>query len=239
MSIESQYIGNELELFSHAKNWKNYWEKKVVPFLGEHVLEVGAGLGTNTNDLLSLKPSIKNWVCLEPDGELSKEIYSNVDEKYHSKISVETSYLAGYKPNMKFDSILYIDVIEHIEHDASEINLAKTFLKDGGHLIILVPAHNFLFSDFDKAIGHFRRYNKSMLKNAVGNDLKLDKLMYLDSVGMCASMVNKLFLKQSYPTIKQIKFWDNYIVKTSLISDTVFMNKIGKTLLGVWRKVIV
>ena len=156
MSVESQYIGNELELFSHAKNWKAYWGNKVVPFLGEHVLEVGAGLGTNTNDLLSLKPSISQWVCLEPDAKLSSKIHSNIDEKYHSKLSVETSYLADYKPDVKFDSILYIDVIEHIDNDASEINLAKTFLKEGGYLIILVPAHNFLFSDFDKAfIGSF------------------------------------------------------------------------------------
>lgn len=236
MSSDTKYVGNELELFAHAKNWKQYWGKKATPFIGNHVLEVGAGIGTNTKHLLTQNEHVEKWVCVEPDKRLAYQIEPNLDVNYKSKVHVETGNITDLDKSQKYDSILYIDVIEHLKNDKAEIDYAKSLLSDNGHLIILVPAHNYLFSDFDKAIGHYRRYNKKMLKAAVGIDLEQQKLMYLDSVGMVASTVNKLFLRQSYPTLKQIKFWDNFIVSTSLVSDAILMNTLGKTLIGVWRK---
>jgi 2-polyprenyl-3-methyl-5-hydroxy-6-metoxy-1,4-benzoquinol methylase len=236
MSHETTYIGNELELFAHAKNWKQYWGNKVMPYIGGHVLEVGAGIGTNTKYLLERNKQVEQWFCVEPDQQLAAQIEPSLSSKYKSKVYIEKSYLKDFKTTQKFDSILYIDVIEHLEDDKKEIEYAKSLLSDHGHLIILVPAHNYLYSDFDKAIGHYRRYNKKMLKAVVGQDLHQEKLMYLDSVGMAASTVNKLFLKQSYPTLKQIKFWDNYIVSTSMLSDKLLFNSLGKTLIGVWKK---
>ena len=106
----------------------------------------------------------------------------------------------------------------------------------GGNLIILVPAHNYLFSPFDKAIGHFRRYNKKMLKKAAPKNLVQKKLIYLDSFGLFASLANKLLLKQSYPTLKQIKFWDNYIVPISRVMDKILFYSVGKTVVGIWQK---
>lgn len=229
----TEYIGDELELFANAVHWKQYWGRKVMPFLGNHVLEVGVGMGTNTPFFLDSCEDIKRWVCLEPDPTLSVQA-----EKKLSKfpiVEVQNGYLSDFKSEQKFDSILYIDVIEHIEDDAKEISLAKSFLKPDGYLIILVPAHQYLYSAFDKAIGHLRRYNKQMLKNIVGQDLKLEMLVYLDSMGTAASVVNKLFLKQNYPTLKQIQFWDNYLVRISNFSDWILGYQIGKSLLGIWR----
>ena len=70
-----------------------------------------------------------------------------------------------------FDTILYLSVLEHIEDDQKEILIALDKLEDKGHLIICVPAHNYMYSNFDKEIGHFRRYemdffDKLNLKNA-------------------------------------------------------------------------
>ena len=236
MHSDKNYIGNELELFSQAKNWKKYWNKKVNPFIGKRVLEVGAGIGANTELLLDQNNGVNEWICIEPDENLANQIIQNINPSYKSKVQVKYGFLKDYDCSEKFDTILYIDVIEHINDDLNEINYAKTLLKENGCLIILVPAHNYLYSDFDKAIGHYRRYNKKMLKAVVGSDLKQEKLMYLDSVGMLASTANKLFLKQSYPTLKQIKFWDKFIVNLSLVTDAVLMYSLGKTLIGIWKK---
>ncbi|RLD23572.1 MAG: methyltransferase type 12 [Bacteroidetes bacterium] len=231
------YIGDELTLFSHATNWKGYWGNKIVPYLGSDVLEVGAGIGTNTQHLISSN-SVENWVCLEPDPELAKRIKPTIayQETHKYKLEVNSCFLKDYTRKKDFDSILYIDVIEHIENEVDELKLAVDYLKPGGYLIILVPAHNFLFSEFDKAIGHYRRYQKKMLKAAVPNGLTKEKLIYLDSVGMFASMTNKLILQQKYPKIKQIKFWDNTIIPLSKVTDKITFNLVGKTLLGVWKK---
>lgn len=230
-----EYIGNELDLFKHAHNWKAYYAKFLSSYLKGDVLEVGAGIGETTHSLC--KGNFNSWVCLEPDSDLTDIISKKKESGYlPSFIEIITDTLAGVDPNRKFDSIIYIDVIEHIEFDAEELKRASTFLKPGGHLIVLVPAHNYLFSKFDESIGHFRRYNKKMLAGAAPKELKQVDLRYLDSVGLSASLANKWFLKQDYPELKQIKFWDNFIIPLSKITDAVFFYSIGKTVIGIWKK---
>jgi len=231
----SDYIGNELELFKHAHNWKQYYAKFVKQFLKGDVLEVGAGIGETTHSLCNGTQT--SWVCVEPDAELSKEIEAKKKSGYlPSFLEIQTTTLEGIDPKRKFDAIIYIDVIEHIENDAAELLRASSFLKPGGKLIILVPAHNYLFSKFDASIGHYRRYNKKMLLNTVPNELKKYDLRYLDSLGLFASLANKWFLKQDYPELKQIKFWDNFMVPFSKIIDRIVFFSIGKTVIGVWQK---
>ena len=230
------YSGKELDLFAHALNWKDYWSKTIEPFIGENILEVGAGIGTNTNFLLDLNDHIGKWVCLEPDRLLAEKIESNIDVDHRAKVKVFNKSLDDFESNEKFDTVLYIDVLEHIRNDKKEIEHVKRYLKSDGYLIILVPAHNFLFSEFDQSIGHFRRYNKKMIKEVINNTLEEEKLIYLDTVGMATSIANKTFLRQPYPTLKQIKFWDKVMVNASKWIDPLLGHQVGRSLLGVWRK---
>lgn len=64
-------------------------------------------------------------------------------------------------------------MLEHIEADAAEMNKAAALLNPGGHIIVLSPAFQFLYNPFDKAIGHYRRYNKRMLKKLQARHYKL------------------------------------------------------------------
>ncbi len=234
MSVEN-YIGNELELFDKAKNWKSYYGNKIKPLLKGDVLEVGAGIGATTKSLCD--GSQKKWVCLEPDQALADQIQTRIQKKdLPGCCELRIGTLEQQPANELFDAIIYIDVIEHIENDAAELQRAKKHLKKGGHLIILVPAHQWLYSPFDEAIGHFRRYDKPMLRKAVPQDLKQQKLDYLDGVGLMASVANKLFLKQSYPTQKQVLFWDSTLVPLSRFTDVISFNIVGKSLLGIWTK---
>lgn len=230
-----EYIGNELELFKHAHNWKDYYAGFFRKLLKGDVLEVGAGIGETTHSLCD--GTQRSWLCLEPDAELVKEIVQKKQSGYIPEfIEIITNTIDGIAPERKFDAIIYIDVIEHIEHDAEELQKAGGRLKPGGHLIVLVPAHNYLFSAFDKSIGHFRRYNKKMLASAAPHSLVKKDLRYLDSVGLFASLANKWFLKQEYPELKQIKFWDNFMVPISKITDRILFFSAGKTVVGIWQK---
>jgi ubiquinone/menaquinone biosynthesis C-methylase UbiE len=229
------YIGNELALFEKAKNWKKYFGKHLSPYLKGDVLEVGAGLGGTTLVLCNEKQN--TWACLEPDGNLATEIQTLINQNQLPKhCEVIKGTLQDLAIEKKYDAIIYIDVIEHIEDDKAEVKHATQFLKNGGVLAILVPAHQFLFNEFDANLGHFRRYNKSMLQNVVPSGLTEIKVFYLDSVGLIASLVNKWFLKQSTPTAKQIMFWDNVIINLSKITDVLSAHSMGKTVIGIWRK---
>ncbi|WP_422361172.1 class I SAM-dependent methyltransferase [Reichenbachiella sp.] len=229
------YIGDELHVFKNAVNWKNYFSYKLKSFIKGKVLEVGAGIGSNTNYFLNHNKEVTSWSMVEPDVNLASQIKENQSKFNHYDINVINGTIENVQ-NETFDTILYIDVLEHIEDAKSEIQLARKVLNPGGRLIILVPAYDFLFSDFDKAIGHYRRYNKQMLLSQINGTLDKEKLFYLDSTGFFASLANKLILQKSIPSQKEVCFWDRFLVRLSYVSDIVFFNAFGKSLIGVFKR---
>lgn len=230
------YIGNELEVFAHAVHWKRYYGSKIAPLLGRSVLEVGAGLGETTRHLYA--DSIDSWLCLEPDPEFCRIIEDKIAAK---DLPDGCSVLNGTTESLKgregaFDTILYIDVLEHIEDDRGELLRAAPLLKPDGRVVVLAPAHNFLFSPFDRQIGHFRRYDRAMLRDACPRELTIHRMEYLDSVGMLASLANRWFIKDSTPNIKQIALWDRAMVPVSRWIDPLLLHRLGKSLFAVMGK---
>src|SRR5271170_1211129 len=202
MTTERAYEGTELDLFSAAIVWKSYWSRKKRPHLGESVLEVGAGFGTNTPYLFGAGQ--KKWLCLEPDPALTARIPEHLSGySWRDKIETRVGTLGDLPETPQFDSLVYIDVLEHIEHDAAELRSALLRLKPGGKIIVLSPAHAWLYTPFDKEIGHYRRYTKATLGTLTPPGARLEQLYYLDSVGLLASLANKMLLHQSMPTPKQ------------------------------------
>lgn len=236
MEPGTHYIGDELELFSTAVNWKSYWGNQVRPFLGKNVLEVGSGLGGTTKYLIDT-PGVENWVCLEPDARLTAQAKLTLKNDYSGRTpEFKTGYLSSIRPDRKFSSMIYADVIEHIENDGAELQLASSYLEPGGHLIIVVPAHQFLFSEFDRSIGHFRRYSRKSLTKVLPASIQPVFCRYLDAAGMLASLSNKMLLRQNYPTAGQVKFWDTAIVPVSTFLDKLVSYNLGKSVLFVGKK---
>jgi hypothetical protein len=221
------YPGSELDVFAHAQNWKRYVASQLRPYLIGQVLEVGAGIGSNME--VCFDGSQKEWICLEPDVNLAKRI----PKKERCQIVVGT--ISDLPAGRKFDSILYYDVLEHIQDDRSELALAANRLSPGGYLSILSPAHQWLYTAFDNAIGHYRRYNKTSLASAGPSSLTLERLRYLDSAGMLASLANRLVMKSASPTVKQIQVWDRLLVPASRVLDPLCRHHLGKSILAVWR----
>lgn len=232
---QNSYIGKELDVFQYATNWKQYWLGRVQDYILGDTLEVGAGLGINSQIILKNCSKITTLTSIEPDTSLCNRIQETIGFA-SEKMVIKNCFLKDIDSSNKFDTILYIDVIEHIEKDKDEVDTACNYLKKGGRLIILVPAHNFLYSPFDKSIGHFRRYNKSMLKQSVNSLGSPDKMEYLDAMGFLASSINKLILKKGTPTLSQIQFWDKTLIPISKLIDPMTFHSIGKTLIGVWTK---
>jgi SAM-dependent methyltransferase len=229
------YEGHELEDFARAANWKAYWMRLVRECLRGAVLEVGAGIGSNT--LLLRSPDHRDWVCLEPDARSADTLRRRVqDASLAESVAVITGNIHDLDRTRLFDAILYADVLEHIEYDASELRRANMHLAPGGRLIVLAPAHQYLYSPFDAAIGHFRRYDAGMIRAFELPGLVLEHVRYLDSAGLLASLGNRLFLRQSLPTERQIACWDGCLVPCSRVVDLLFGYRAGKSLLAVWKK---
>ena len=226
---EFRYQGSELTLFEKALNWKAYWRSQIGDFVSGDVLEVGAGIGANTR-LLS-KLLYRSWVCLEPDAEL----ISHIELPSCGRFQKTLGSIEDLAEERHFDTILYIDVLEHIDDDRSELLRAKRRLRPGGRLIVLSPALPFLFSPFDRAIGHFRRYTRKSLREAAPSGLEELRLVYLDSAGLLASAGNRLLLNSEMPGEAQILTWDRVLVPVSRVVDGWLGWRVGKTVLGIWQ----
>lgn len=229
---ECIYVGSELDLFAQAIHWKSYWRCQLRSLITGSVLELGAGKGANTRLLEDLACS--HWTCVEPDPTLCAELRAGI--RPGSRTEVIAGTLADLPESAQFDTILYLDVLEHIEDDASELRLAVRHLRQGGNLIVLAPAHQWLYSPFDAAIGHFRRYCRRSLISTVPSKLSLVYLRYLDVAGLMASLGNRLLLRRSLPTKEQLRFWDSCLVPISRRLDALLRYRMGKSILGVWRK---
>lgn len=227
------YIGSELELFAEVRNWKAYWAKTIAPFIHGDVIEVGAGLGSNTPYLDSATQG--RWVCLEPDSNLAEELNRNLHNPGRPH-EIVTHTIDSLDRNKQFDTAIYIDVLEHIEDDKKELELAAELLRSGGRIIVLSPAHQWLFTPFDAAIGHYRRYNRTGLRSLAPRGLALEKIFYLDSAGLLLSAANRLIMRQSMPTKAQLAFWDGWVIPLSRTLDKYLRNSIGKSIVAVWKR---
>jgi SAM-dependent methyltransferase len=232
-----RYVGSELELFSAATVWKTYFRHHIAPYLGADVLEVGAGLGGTTRLLCPSGHRQGTWVCLEPDPEMARSLAVKIeDAELPSSCQIVLGTLDELPTDARFDSVLYIDVLEHIADDRDEMLRAADRLKPAGHLVVLAPAHPWLFSPFDHAIGHHRRYTRKALQALAPESLVEVRSIYLDSVGLLASMANRIFLRQSLPGPQQIAFWDKVLVRGSRLADPLMGYSLGKSVLCVWKR---
>lgn len=226
----STYVGTELELFAKAVNWKRYMAATLRPYITGRVLEVGAGLGGNIPFFKNTK--VESWTALEPDSAMCQEIQT----RFSNEVTLHNGDIRSLPAGLEFDAILYIDVLEHIKDDLNELAGAAQRLRKNGALVILAPAHQFLFSPFDQHIGHFRRYTTAMLRALRPAPCAVTCAGYLDSAGFFLSLGNRMLLSQSIPTQKQIAFWDTRIIPISRKLDKILYHRFGKSAFIVFQK---
>jgi SAM-dependent methyltransferase len=230
-----RYIGNELEVFSLAFNWKKYLKDQLSSHIGSNVLEVGSGPGYNTEYLVG--QDSRHWVCLEPDGEyiagIHQKIISNILPPFIEPVH---GTIEAIPASRKFDTILYLDVLEHIEDDRDELLRAIDRLETGGRLIMLMPAFSMLFSNFDRNIGHYRRYTRKSLEFIIPEGMEKVRCHYLDACSIPVSLAARYIFTAGTPSAKQIRLWDSVFIPASRRIDPIIGYTFGKSLIGIWKK---
>ena len=198
--------------------------------LPKNVLEVGAGRG-KIIEILSNDKS-KFFTLLELDNNFYDYLIKNLQSE---KIIVKNKKTTQI--NDKFDTIIYLDVIEHIDKDEEELNNALRLLEKNSHLIIIVPAFQILFSEFDKNVGHYRRYHKKFFKDyAQKNSLEIKQLKYFDVLGFFIVFLSKFIgLTNSKRNKLGIKIW-NFLIPLSKFLDKIIFHSLGKSIICVYKK---
>ncbi len=224
-----KYPGLELENFDKAQIWRRYIYFLISKYFKDNILEVGAGIGSFTK---LYEQKYQKIILSESDSEFCDLL--NKKFKSNDNIQVTNNYIN--KIDKKFETIIYLNVLEHIENDIEEIQIAYDKLEKNGHLIILVPAHQKIFSKFDKAVGHFRRYDMDFFKEKLSN-FKIVKLNQLDCCGYFLYYVNNLIFKNDvYPSKLKIFIWDKVFTPLTIVLDFLFKYKFGKNILCIIKK---
>jgi hypothetical protein len=230
------YSGNELALFNLAHHWKQYWSTCICPYIHGQVVEVGAGNGNNTLRLQAIC-TYAHWWCVEPDRVLLAQLAMQLEAQGEAaRVTVLTGTLPDLPATPTYQTVLYLDVLEHIAADRAELQQAAQRLTTGGHLIVLAPAHQWLYTPFDEQIGHYRRYTRQTLNALTPSHCQVVLTRYLDTVGLLASLLNRLIMRQRLPTASQIRLWDNVLIPLSRRVDPLLGWHIGKSILLIWRK---
>lgn len=238
MSSENTYSGTE-ELWQIERGMPNYnndiVSKLTSNILPTHkILEFGAGIGTLAD--LTQKSKSVAVDCLEIDPHLQAVLAKRGFNCYPTIESLKTQYDLIYSSN----------VLEHVKDDQIVLQKLYDALKRNGTLAIYVPAHMFLYSEFDVAVGHYRRYsiNELNYKLKVAG-YHIDKIIYVDSIGFIAWWLLKLrgYKKtNSYTEEKNnhrsFYFYDRYIYPISQFIDNIgFKYLCGKNILAIARKI--
>jgi SAM-dependent methyltransferase len=228
-----EYVGKELDVFALAVNWKRYFGQLIGPFVQGDVLEVGAGLGETTRALWN--DGVVQWVCLEPDARLASRL-EHLELPHGQRPEIVIGDITAVPEVRRFDTIVYIDVLEHIRADVDELRAATSRLRVGGHLVVLAPAFPILFSAFDEQLGHERRYTQRTLSAVFPPELVRTTVVYADSVGMILSLANRLLLRQALPNRRQILLWDRVVIPLSRRLDPLLGRAFGRSVIAVYRR---
>jgi SAM-dependent methyltransferase len=228
------YAGRDLEAMSHAPNYRDWIRSIFRPYLHGDLAEVGAGDGSFSRLLAETNPASLN--LFEP----SADMYALQGQRLSGLPGVVrhqgtfTELADGFVD--RFDAMVYCNVLEHIEDDAGELALAMRGLRPGGHLCVLVPALPALMSDFDRSIGHFRRYRKPELRTkleAAGYRVRL--LRHLDLPGIVPWL---LFVKWGRRSLDpaSVALYDRVGIPLVRRLESAVTPPIGKNLIAVAQK---
>jgi len=235
MSSETiQYFGKDLEAMSFAYNYHKWLLDEIFPFLTGNVAEVGAGMGNFSDFILSA--GVNHLTAFEP----SENMYPLLENRFSDNKKVETvsAFFEDQSKQYKnsFDSVLYINVLEHIEDDGNALVHTYETIKPGGHALIFVPALAFLYSDLDKELGHFRRYSKQSLVDVVeAAGFTVNTVKYFDIAGIIPWYIAFVLLKQT-TTEGNVSAYDKLVVPIMRRVEQVVTPFIGKNLLLVASK---
>jgi phospholipid N-methyltransferase len=154
------------------------------PFLNHPILEVGGGLGQITNELLKTNGSVTSF---EPDPVLFEILRTKYSKSLQLNIlqTTVTDFMGVSGVKKRFGSVVYVNVLEHIEDDLNELTKARDLLMDGGKIVIFSPAISCLYGSMDGLSRHFRRYSKAGLISTIEKaGFRVIHTEYFDFVGI-------------------------------------------------------
>jgi len=232
--LDVDYEGRDLEAMSFTPRYSKWIISMFAEYVGDSILEVGAGCGNFTRVLIEEFPG-KDLTVLEPSQQFDK-LQSNEIIKGHVKTYLKGTLAENLDKVKGVDTVIYNNVMEHIEDDQEELNTLFEMLPTGGHVIVFSPAIPALMSEFDRSVGHFRRYMKKELDTKFKNaGFDISKSHYVDIVGILPWYLKYTMLKGTLSP-NDAKLYDSVAVPVLSVLEPSRLLPIGKNILTIGVK---
>lgn len=206
--IDFDPLKTSLDDLSHVHKYNEMIYEGIRPFLGKRILEVGAGIGNisallNTSDKeLLMLTDYKDEFVFKLNNKFSHDSRIKVIKfDISSEVNIDTP--------CAIDSIVCVNVLEHIKDDVAALVNCKNLLIPGGKIILFVPALQILYGSLDESFGHYRRYNKKELnKKLTQAGFNVVSSRYFNMIGVLGWLLSAKILKRGLIPTSHLKLFE-------------------------------
>lgn len=227
----------DLETMSCAVNYRNWIYSQFSEYIGRRVIEIGAGIGNFTNMLLDreLVVAIDNH---RPSLEVLKRNFMTSNNVIPLEIDVSSPDMLELR-RYGADSIICINVLEHVKEDRKTLSYMYDVLKEGGRLLLLVPAFQILYGSIDRVVGHQRRYSKKeLLFKLRETGFQVLEIYYMNFIATFGWFLNNRILLRKEESPSQVLFFDRYIVPWLERVESIMRPPFGLSIIAICGKEI-
>jgi len=219
-----------LEGLSMCKNHRKWFAGFAVPYLGEHPIEVSAGLGDYAEEWFAHVPRM-TVSEVEPDRLVAlKERFGNDTNMDVRELMLPASEPANYSAAVSYN------VLEHIEDDIGALRSMGELVRPGGHVIIVVPAFQWAMSPADIATGHVRRYTKKSMRAAMtAAGLEIVKLHYANTFGLFGYVLTTKVLRLMPGPGRLVWVYDSLVAPLTRWAERIVTPPFGQSVVAVAR----
>lgn len=226
-----EYSGSELDSLAEAKNYYAWVLRQFEPYLGETVIEVGAGIGTFSEFLLS-SPKVSKLIAIEPATNTLPHL--NARFAANENVRVMSGYLSDHYRDLSANALAAVNVLEHVQDDKAFLEEARTAIIPGGHLLLFVPALPAIYGSLDKVFEHYRRYTKSSLRNVIeAAGWKPRRIAYMNLPGIAAWFMAGRVLQKTSIAPSDAKIYDRLVVPWLSKLEGMIPPPIGSNLIAI------
>ena len=199
-----------LELVAYAERYNEWVLSRARPYLGPRVLDFGAGIGTFTEMLAASSDMV---VAVEPEPEFAASLERRFRDRTNVQVvEAEAKTLGHHLESSVFDAVVCFNVLEHIFDDAGALTAVRSCLRLGGHLLLLVPAHPFLYGSIDHLHGHERRYERRGLSALLlESGYAIETLRYVNPVGALGWFLDARLLHRKHVSAGQLRLYERLV----------------------------
>jgi glycosyltransferase involved in cell wall biosynthesis len=200
-----------LDVLSNARRFNKWMADTIRPYVGKRVLEIGAGIGNLTHQLVSRRDM---YVA----GDIDEEHLARLRTRFHHRSNLQVCTCDLTKPadfapfTETMDSVVCLNVLEHVDDDLQGLRNIHSALRPGGRAIILVPHGQEIFGTLDVALGHYRRYKHSELQERMeSTGFRVDRILEFNRISRPGWYVTGRILKRTTLSPFQLKVFDRLV----------------------------